>query len=133
MEKGLAAIDEYLRIASHFHSDAREGLFLILRALFDVPVEPRGTPFQERVWRALLRVPFGATCSYGDLARAAGRPGAARAVGGANHANPIALIVPCHRVIAADGTLGGYGGGLDKKAWLLRHEGGEVVARAAAR
>jgi len=89
---------------------------------FDLPLAPRGTGFQELVWRALTAIPFGETRSYGELARAIGRPAASRAVGAANGANPIAIIVPCHRVIGANGTLTGYGGGLPAKKWLLDHE-----------
>ncbi len=92
-----------------------------LRA-FTLPLAPAvGTPFQRRVWAALARIPFGTTWSYKRLAAEAG--GVARAVGQANGANPICLVVPCHRVISADGTLGGYSGGLERKRWLLRHEG----------
>jgi methylated-DNA-[protein]-cysteine S-methyltransferase len=93
-----------------------------LRAIDRVEVDPRGTPFQKRVWAALRTIPAGTTWSYAELARAVGRPTATRAVGAANGRNPIALVVPCHRVIASDGTLGGYGGGLEMKRWLLRHE-----------
>jgi methylated-DNA-[protein]-cysteine S-methyltransferase len=82
----------------------------------------RGAPFELRVWAALREIPVGTTESYGALAKRLGEPGAARAVGMANGANPIAIIVPCHRVIGADGSLTGYGGGLDKKTWLLDHE-----------
>jgi methylated-DNA-[protein]-cysteine S-methyltransferase len=82
----------------------------------------RGTEFQLAVWRGLLQIPWGETRSYGELAARIGRPGAARPIGGANHENPIVILVPCHRVIAAGGALGGYGGGLDKKRWLLGHE-----------
>lgn len=92
------------------------------RREFDLPLAPRGTGFQERVWRALLAIPFGVTRSYGELARTIGRPSASRAVGAANGKNPIAIIVPCHRVIGANGTLTGYGGGLPIKRWLLEHE-----------
>ncbi|HTR51533.1 MAG TPA: methylated-DNA--[protein]-cysteine S-methyltransferase [Kofleriaceae bacterium] len=92
------------------------------RRTFDLPLAPHGTGFQQRVWRALCAIPFGATSSYGELARAIGRPAASRAVGAANGRNPIAIIVPCHRVIGANGTLTGYGGGLATKAWLLDHE-----------
>jgi methylated-DNA-[protein]-cysteine S-methyltransferase len=99
---------------------------------FAVPLAAAGTPFQQRVWAALRRVPFGTTISYGALARALGRPGAARAVGLANGRNPIAIIVPCHRVIGADGTLTGYGGGLERKRWLLAHEE-TLSARARGR
>jgi methylated-DNA-[protein]-cysteine S-methyltransferase len=91
-----------------------------------VPVELNGTEFQKRVWQALRRIPSGSTISYGELARRIGEPAAVRAVGAANGANPVALIVPCHRVIGSDGSLTGYGGGLDRKKWLLVHEG--VVA-----
>ena len=93
------------------------------RALESLPVDPGGTPFQAKVWAALRKIPVGKTISYGELARRIGRPGASRAVGAANGANPIALVIPCHRVIASDGTLGGYGGGLPRKEWLLVHEG----------
>ena len=89
---------------------------------FDLPLAPRGTGFQEIVWRALTAIPFGATRSYGEIARAIGRPAASRAVGAANGRNPIAIIVPCHRVIGASGELTGYGGGLPAKRWLLAHE-----------
>ncbi len=92
------------------------------RRTFDLPLRPVGTLFQRRVWDELCRIPFGETISYAELARRVGQPGAARAVGSANGRNPIGLIIPCHRVIAADGGLGGYGGGLDRKRWLLRHE-----------
>ena len=93
----------------------------------DLTLLPRGTDFQLRVWSALRRIPFGSTLSYLGLARAVGSPRAARAVGQANHHNPLGVIVPCHRVVAADGSLGGYGGGLDRKRWLLQHEG--VISR----
>jgi methylated-DNA-[protein]-cysteine S-methyltransferase len=89
---------------------------------FELPLRMDGTPFQRRVWEELRRIPFGATWSYAELARRIGRPGASRAVGSANGRNPVAIVVPCHRVIASDGTLGGYGGGLDRKEWLLQHE-----------
>lgn len=92
------------------------------RTEFDLPLDLRGTPFQREVWDALLRIPYGEMCSYGDLAREIGRPTAVRAVGAANGANPIPLIVPCHRVIASDRKLGGYGGGLELKARLLAME-----------
>lgn len=92
-------------------------------ALDDVEVDLHGTPFQQRVWEALRAIPVGTTCSYGELAARLGAPGAVRAVGTANGANPTWLVVPCHRVVRSDGSLGGYGGGLDRKAWLLGHEG----------
>lgn len=84
-----------------------------------------GTEFQKDCWKALLQIPYGTTCSYADIARKIGRPKAFRAVGQANHVNPIAIIVPCHRVIGASGTLTGYGGGLSTKEKLLRMEGAE--------
>jgi len=89
----------------------------------DLTLRPTGTAFQRLVWDALLEIPFGCTEGYGALARRIGRPGAARAVGLANHENPIAIVIPCHRVIGADGRLTGYGGGLPAKRWLLAHEG----------
>jgi methylated-DNA-[protein]-cysteine S-methyltransferase len=93
-----------------------------LRAIDALDVDPQGTGFQQRVWAALRTIPAGTTWSYARLAREVARPSATRAVGAANGRNPIALVVPCHRVIASDGTLGGYGGGLEMKRWLLRHE-----------
>jgi len=93
-----------------------------LRALEDLPAQGSGTPFQRKVWAALRTIPPGRTISYRAVAEAIGSPSAVRAVGAANGQNPIALVVPCHRVIAADGTLCGYGGGLWRKEWLLRHE-----------
>lgn len=93
----------------------------ILRA-FTVPVVIRGTPFQERVWRALLKIPYGDTCSYGEVARAVGAPAAVRAVGTANGSNRIAIVIPCHRVVNTGGKLGGYGGGLHRKRFLLALE-----------
>jgi len=89
---------------------------------FDLPLRLKGTPFQLSVWEQLLKIPYGETRSYLDIARELGNPGAVRAVGAANGANPIVIIVPCHRVINSSGKLGGYGGGLWRKAWLLRHE-----------
>ena len=91
---------------------------------FDVPLKPAGSPFELAVWRALLEIPYGETVSYGELASRIGRPEAPRAVGAANARNPIAVIVPCHRVIGADGTLTGYGGGLERKRLLLDLEAG---------
>ncbi len=92
------------------------------RTSFDVPLQPEGTAFQRDVWQALLDIPYGETRSYGQIAAAVGRPKAFRAVGMANHNNPISLIIPCHRVIGADGSLTGYGGGLPIKEKLLRLE-----------
>jgi methylated-DNA-[protein]-cysteine S-methyltransferase len=92
------------------------------RTSFSVPLNLPGTPFQKKVWKALLRIPYGETVTYKDIASAIGNARATRAVGGANHRNPVSIIVPCHRVVGSDGRLTGYGGGLDKKAWLLAHE-----------
>lgn len=92
------------------------------RRRFEVPLRLGGTPFQRQVWQELLRIPFGATISYAELARRVGRPAGARAVGHANGRNPVSIIVPCHRVIGADGRLTGYAGGVDKKHWLLAWE-----------
>ena len=91
---------------------------------FDLPLAPRGTPFQRRVWDALAAIPYGTTISYGELARRIGAPDAMRAVGAANGRNPLPIVVPCHRVIGADGSLTGFGGGLPTKRFLLRLEGG---------
>ena len=91
-------------------------------ALADQPVTLHGTPFQRGVWAALCEIPAGTTWSYGRLAEHIGHPGAQRAAGAANGRNPVALVVPCHRVIASSGALHGYGGGLERKAWLLEHE-----------
>src|SRR5436309_4291603 len=88
----------------------------------DLPIALHGAPFEQRVWRALLRIPPGGITSYGAIAATLGSPGAARAVGAANGANPIAIVVPCHRVIGSSGSLVGYGGGLKRKTWLLDHE-----------
>src|SRR5688572_3243100 len=89
---------------------------------FDLPLEAGGTEFQQRVWESLRTIPFGETISYAELARRVGNPKAVRAVGAANGRNPLMIIVPCHRVIGADGSLTGFGGGIDRKRWLLDHE-----------
>lgn len=102
-----------------------------LDAIATLAVRTNGTPFQCRVWAALRRIPAGTTCTYGALAVAIGAPTASRAVGLANGANPIAIVVPCHRVVGANGTLTGYGGGLPRKRWLLEHE--RRYARTAGR
>ena len=93
------------------------------REEFDVPLAGKGTLFQKSVWRALTQIPFGTTCCYQDIADIIGNRKAVRAVGAANGSNPIPIIVPCHRVIGRNGSLIGFGGGLDKKQWLLKHEG----------
>jgi methylated-DNA-[protein]-cysteine S-methyltransferase len=91
-------------------------------AIDDLPVAAVGTTFQREVWRALRSIPVGTTCSYGELAQRIGRPRAVRAVGTANGSNPVGIVVPCHRVIGSDGSLTGYGGGMERKRWLLDHE-----------
>ncbi len=96
--------------------------FLGGRKTFDLPLAPQGTAFQQRVWKVLQDIPYGQTRSYGQVAQAVGNKKAGRAVGMANNRNPIAIIIPCHRVIGSDGKLVGYGGGLDKKAYLLELE-----------
>jgi len=92
------------------------------RTVFDFPLRPDGTDFQRAVYRELLTIVFGETCSYSDIARAVGRPDAVRAVGAANGQNPIPIVIPCHRVIGKNGSLTGYGGGIETKRWLLDHE-----------
>ena len=101
-------------IASYFAGE--------LRAIDGLPVETAGTPFQRRVWRALREIPCGTTASYAKLAERIGRPSAIRAVGLANGSNPVGIVVPCHRVIGSNGSLTGYGGGIERKRWLLAHE-----------
>jgi methylated-DNA-[protein]-cysteine S-methyltransferase len=109
-----------VQLQAYFAGDLKE---------FTVPLAPSGTPFQLAVWTELTKIPYGSTVSYGDIARALGKtPVAARAVGLANGANPISVIVPCHRVIGSDGSLTGYGGGLDRKELLLRLEGASPAA-----
>jgi methylated-DNA-[protein]-cysteine S-methyltransferase len=112
-----AQLDEYF-------SGARTG--------FDLALAPAGSGFQSRVWRMLLEIPYGRTVSYGELARRVGTDASPRAVGSANGANPISIIVPCHRVIGADGSLIGYGGGLERKRALLELEGATLALGAAA-
>jgi methylated-DNA-[protein]-cysteine S-methyltransferase len=92
------------------------------RLSFDVALDPQGSAFQLDAWRGLLTIPYGETVSYGEQARRLGHDGKARAIGAANGSNPLPVIVPCHRVIGSDGSLTGFGGGLETKAWLLHHE-----------
>jgi methylated-DNA-[protein]-cysteine S-methyltransferase len=92
------------------------------RQSFDLPLAPKGTAFQQQVWQQLCAIPFGESISYGTLAQRIAQPQAARAVGAANGRNPIAIVVPCHRVVASSGKLTGYAGGIDRKQWLLQHE-----------
>ena len=123
--KSFVPPSEYSRKETPLHRKAAEQLreyFDGKRKVFDLPLAPVGTEFQMRCWDALLEVPYGETRSYGDIARAAGSPKGFRAVGMANNRNPIAIIIPCHRIIGSDGKLVGYGGGLDIKVFLLELE-----------
>jgi methylated-DNA-[protein]-cysteine S-methyltransferase len=115
MEAGAAPAKVRQSLTAYFDGE--------LHAIEAIAWRTRGTPFQLSCWRALCDIPVGATASYGQQAMRIGKPKAVRAVGLANGANPIGLVVPCHRVIGSDGTLTGYGGGLHRKRWLLRHEG----------
>lgn len=136
-DKGLTSV--YMEVHRHGSGDVQPGwqrdddaftdvhrqldeYFEGERTEFDVPLDPVGTPFQLVVWEALRTIPYGEVRSYGDIAAQIGRPGAARAVGLANGRNPISVIVPCHRVIGASGALTGYGGGLERKQYLLHLE-----------
>jgi methylated-DNA-[protein]-cysteine S-methyltransferase len=110
---------EAVRQLAEYFEGARED--------FNLPLALTGTEFQKQVWTELTAIPYGQTVSYGDLARAIGKPSAVRAVGAANGDNPVSIIVPCHRVIGSDGGLTGYGGGLSRKEWLLKHEGGLLL------
>ncbi|HET8673704.1 MAG TPA: methylated-DNA--[protein]-cysteine S-methyltransferase [Thermoleophilaceae bacterium] len=119
--------DDGWRSATAPFQQAREQLeqyFAGERSEFDIPLDLRGSGFQRSVWDALLTIPYGETRSYGEVAKQIGRPDRARAVGSANGRNPVSIVVPCHRVIGADGSLVGYGGGLERKRWLLEHEAG---------
>jgi methylated-DNA-[protein]-cysteine S-methyltransferase len=107
-------------LAAYFDGD--------LHAIDSLPTATEGTAFQKQVWQALREIPAGQTVSYGDLAKRIGQPAAVRAVGLANGANPIGIVVPCHRVIGVDGSLTGYGGGLERKRWLLNHEKQAVLS-----
>ena len=112
---GVAPLAETVRQLTEYFAGTRRA--------FDLPLRLQGTPFQQRVWRELTAIPYGGTWSYGELAKRIDKPSASRAVGLANGRNPISILVPCHRVIGADGSLTGYGGGLERKSWLLAHEG----------
>ena len=123
------------RNAEEPFADARAQLreyFAAERTEFDLPLAPAGSEFQMQVWRALTEIPYGETASYGEIARRIGAPGEARAVGSANGRNPIAVVVPCHRVIGADGSLTGYGGGLERNRFLLELEAGALSLDALA-
>jgi len=122
--RGGAAIDQPVRQLREYFAGKRHE--------FDLTLAPKGTEFQLKVWEALRSIPPGATTSYGAIAEAIGKPTASRAVGAANGRNPISIVVPCHRVVGSNGTLTGYGGGLDRKAWLLNHETTERSLLAGA-
>ena len=125
LRDGAAPIEARRALEAYFGGD--------IEALAVVGVATGGSPFQREVWAALRQIPAGATTSYGELATRLGRPGASRAVGLANGANPIGIVVPCHRVIGANGALTGYGGGLPRKRWLLDHEHRHASAPGNAR
>ncbi len=101
------------------------------RTKFELALAERGTPFQRKVWKSLAKIPFGETISYAELAKRVGKPGAVRAVGAANGANPWSIVVPCHRVVGSDGSLTGYSGGVDKKRALLDLEGVRSLSRSS--
>jgi methylated-DNA-[protein]-cysteine S-methyltransferase len=122
--EGSALVNEAVRqLAAYFAGGLRR---------FDLPLTTGGTAFQRRVWQELVTIPYGETMSYGELARRIGQPSASRAVGLANGANPISIVIPCHRVVGSDGRLTGYGGGLKAKAWLLALERGGLLELPAA-
>jgi methylated-DNA-[protein]-cysteine S-methyltransferase len=112
-ESDAQLADARAQLSAYFNGELKE---------FSLPLAPEGTVFQHTVWSALRRIPYGSTTTYGALAAALGVPGAARAVGSANRLNPLAIVVPCHRVIGSDGRLTGYAGGLERKSFLLAHE-----------
>lgn len=125
--RSLFFIDFRIRITRVPHVlrdciDQLEDYFEGNRQSFSLQLDPLGTPFQQKVWQEILKIPYGKTTSYHEIANHMGNPKALRAVGGANGSNPISIIVPCHRVIGQDGKLVGYGGGLWRKKWLLEHE-----------
>lgn len=133
LERRFGALDVRDEAGAREAKRALEAYFAgELAALDSIAVDPGGTEFQARVWAALRRIPPGRTVSYTDLARAVGAPSAVRAAGSANGQNPVPVVIPCHRVVRSDGTLGGYGGGLDRKRWLLDHENARVAGASAA-
>jgi methylated-DNA-[protein]-cysteine S-methyltransferase len=115
-ETGKACVRAVRQLEAYFRGE---------RLSFDLELEPEGSDFEKQVWKKLLLIPYGATTTYGEIACKLGDPGASRAVGLANARNPIAIIIPCHRVIGADGDLTGYAGGMHRKRWLLAHEAGQ--------
>jgi len=132
LERRLGALDVRDEGGAREAKRALEAYFAgELAALEAIAVDPGGTGFQARIWAALRRIPAGRTVSYTDLARAVGAPSAVRAAGSANGQNPVPVVIPCHRVVRSDGTLGGYGGGLDRKRWLLDHEKARLAGPSA--
>ena len=125
LERGRDPVGAAGRLEAYFGGD--------LEALGDLAIDPGGTPFQRRIWDELRRIPPGRTITYGGLAGRAGCPSGPRAVGAANRLNPIAIVVPCHRVVGSDGALRGYAGGLERKRWLLAHEARYSSRGAAGR
>jgi methylated-DNA-[protein]-cysteine S-methyltransferase len=132
---GTATENDIDRLPPHVRQCVAElqEYFAGTRTRFTVPVKQSGTDFQQKVWRQLLEIPYGTTVSYGEIARRLGSVKLSRAVGGANHRNRLWIVVPCHRVIGADGSLTGYGGGIDCKQWLLQHEAGADSAKTVQR
>jgi methylated-DNA-[protein]-cysteine S-methyltransferase len=122
VENPAALTAALMQFEAYFRGELRE---------FDLPLDPRGTPFQRQVWAAVARIPYGATRAYGEIAAAIGKPAAVRAVGLANGANPLPIVIPCHRVIGANGSLTGYGGGLEAKRRLLALERGQPALLAS--
>ncbi len=124
----LSFVEQSLPVSADIPEDLKacvkqiDEYFQGLRTKFSLNLKPKGTAFQQRVWRQLEKIPFGKAVSYGEIARSIGRPTACRAVGNANGRNPIPIIIPCHRVIGSNGRLTGYGSGLWRKEWLLKHE-----------
>ncbi|MDF2591262.1 MAG: methylated-DNA--[protein]-cysteine S-methyltransferase [Clostridia bacterium] len=117
-ESNLQAAPEILKSALQQVEEYFQGK----RSVFDLKLKAEGTEFQQKVWKSLIEVPYGNTACYGEIATAVGNSKASRAVGGANNKNKIAIIIPCHRIVGADGSLTGYAGGLWRKEWLLKHE-----------
>ncbi len=126
-----SAADQVRRTEAHLDATQAQlsEYFAGTRQVFDLDLDPVGTDFQLRAWEALRTIPYGQTISYGEQAAELGEPGAARAVGAANGRNPLSIVVPCHRVVAASGALTGFAGGLDTKAWLLDHERAVLAGR----
>ncbi len=133
MVRELGSVLEPTRDPNGLTSALRRYLGGELGALDGLPVAAVGTPFQQSVWAALREIPCGQTRSYADVARRIGKPAAVRAVGLANGSNPVGVVVPCHRVIGSNGALTGYGGGIERKRWLLEHEGAQQRLAVGAR